>query len=69
MFKFVLSHGVLPQPFGGPVEVPAKYAVELSMMSVMLMPIALTGCLTICANSGISPVVSVVSVMFACRTW
>ncbi len=29
----------------------------------MLIPIALTDCLTICASSGISPVVSVFSVM------
>src|SRR5436309_10607466 len=72
MFIGAFSHGVVPQPDGGPSWEPAKYAVVVSIFSVMLMPIALTERWMICASCGISPVCSVVSVIAkprGCPAW
>src|SRR2546421_6828218 len=72
MFIGAFSHGVLPQPFGGPSCVPAKYAVAVRMSSVMLMPSALTERWMIWASCGISPVFSVVSLIAnprGCPAW
>ena len=63
MFIGAFSHGVVPQPSGGPSCEPAKYAVEVRMTSFMSIPIAFTERWMICASCGISPAFSVVSVI------
>src|SRR4029079_13560690 len=63
MMTGAFSHGVFPYPVGGPVWVPAKYAVDVRISSDMLIPICFTPLWKICASCGISPVFSVVSLI------
>src|SRR6476469_507025 len=69
MFIGAFSQGVLPQPSGGPSDVPAKYEDTVRIWSFMSMPSALTEHAMILASCGISPVFSVVIVILNPRGW